>query len=108
MAAAIRAQLTVALQQFPHVFVLTHVPPFRGACWYQGTISDDEWAPHFVCQAMGRVLQDLASLYPNRHITTLCGHTHHAGEYEPLPNLHVITGEAEYGVPRITRTFELP
>lgn len=107
-ASVLRSQLAVALQQFPHVFVLTHVPPFRGACWYHGTISDDEWAPHFVCQAVGRLLQDLASLYPSRHITTLCGHTHHAGEYEPLPNLQVITGEAEYGFPRITRTFELP
>lgn len=103
----IREQLALALEQFPKVFVLTHVPPFRNACWYQGTISDDEWAPHFVCQAMGRAILDMASVHPGKEITVLCGHTHSPGECQPAPNVRVITGGAEYGAPTITQLFQL-
>lgn len=106
-AAHIRLQLALALPRYPKVFVLTHVPPFRDACWYQGTISDDEWAPHFVCQAMGRSILDMASIYPGNEITVLCGHTHSAGECRPAPNVHVVTGAADYGRPGITQLFEL-
>ena len=31
----------------PACIALTHVPPFREACWHQGQISDDAWLPHF-------------------------------------------------------------
>lgn len=103
----IREQLMKALPSHEQVFVLTHVPPFRAACWYQGRISDDEWAPHFVCQAMGRTILDVASIFPSKEITVLCGHTHSPGECLPARNVRVITGEAEYGHPRITRVFDL-
>lgn len=103
----VREQLKLALPKFEQVFVLTHVPPFRAACWYQGQVSDDEWAPHFVCQAMGRAILDVASIYPNKEITVLCGHTHSAGECQPANNVRVITGAAEYGSPKITQAFDL-
>lgn len=103
----IRTQLQLALADFSEVFVLTHVPPFRSACWYQGQVSDDEWAPHFVCQAVGRAILDMASIYPGKEITVLCGHTHSAGVCQPAPNVKVITGAAEYGHPEVTQVFEL-
>ena len=106
-ASHIREQLMLALPQYQQVFVLTHVPPFRSACWYQGKISDDEWAPHFVCQAMGRAILDVASIYPSNEITVLCGHTHSEGECQPADNVRVITGGAEYGLPQVTRVFDL-
>lgn len=106
-ASHVREQLMLALPHYEQVFVLTHVPPFRAACWYQGTISDDEWAPHFVCQAMGRAILDVASIYPNKEITVLCGHTHSEGECQPSSNVRVITGAAEYGSPSITQIFDL-
>lgn len=106
-ASHVRDQLTLALPDYEQVFVLTHVPPFRSACWYQGKTSDDEWAPHFVCQAMGRAILDVAAIYPSKEITVLCGHTHSPGECQPASNVRVITGGAEYGVPEITQIFDL-
>ncbi len=103
----ISSQLELALSEFQQVFVLTHVPPFREACWYRGQVSDDEWAPHFVCQAMGRAILDMANVHPGKRITVLCGHTHSPGVCEPAPNVRVITGAAEYGHPGITQTFEI-
>jgi Icc protein len=34
-----------ALTSCHHVFVLTHVPPFRDACWHEGRISSNDYLP---------------------------------------------------------------
>jgi len=87
-----------ALAEFKQVIVLTHVPPFRGACWHEGAISDDEYLPHFSCMAVGEVLrgQMMAS---DAQMTVLCGHSHSSGVVRILPNLLVMTGKAVYGNP---------
>jgi hypothetical protein len=103
----VRLQLGKALPIYEEVFLLTHVPPLREACWYEGRVSGDAWAPHFVCQAMGRAILDMASRFPDKQITVLCGHTHSPGTCDPAKNVHVITGAAKYGEPRITQLFEL-
>ena len=103
----IRRVLPAALERYSEVLVLTHVPPFREACWHEGKISDDDWAPHFTCAAMGEVLRQIAQAYPHRQITVLCGHTHSPGEARIANNLLVLTGRAEYGRPEIQRVFEL-
>ena len=97
-----------ALARFPHVLVLTHVPPFREACWHEGKISDDEWLPHFTCAAVGEVLLEAMRGRPDRRMSVLCGHTHGRGEYRPLPNLVVRTGAAEYGFPALQEDVVVP
>ena len=97
----LRRVLPMALERFAHVVVLTHVPPFRDACWHEGRISSDDYLPYFACKATGDVLLDQASRHCDRRLTVLCGHTHSAGECQPLPNLRVITGAAEYGRPAV-------
>jgi 3',5'-cyclic AMP phosphodiesterase CpdA len=106
-AAHLARVLPLALRNHEHVFLATHVPPFREACWHEGRISDDEWAPHFTCQATGNVIRDTMGAFPDRRLTVLCGHTHGSGECHPLPNVRVITGGAEYGFPRVCDRFEL-
>ena len=103
----IRSVLPIALERFEHVFLLTHVPPVREACWHEGRISDDNWAPHFVCQVMGETIVEIMRDRLDRKLTVLCGHTHSAGETRPLENVHIITGGAIYGRPGVTRVFEL-
>ena len=90
-----------ALERFDQVVFLTHVPPFREACWYDGRISNDEWLPHFTCKATGDAIREAAERHPERQIEVLCGHTHGAGTAEILPNLVVYTGGAEYGEPAV-------
>ena len=106
-AAHIRRVLPLALAEREHVFLITHVPPLRAACWYNGTISDDEWAPHFTCKAVGDAIMDVMRRNPNHRLTVLCGHTHSPGVTEPLNNVTIHTGGADYGRPRISRIFEL-
>src|SRR4051812_24169455 len=69
-----RAVLPGALARFRHVVVVTHVPPFREACWYQGEISDDNWLPFFACKAAGDALREAMTAAPDRRMTVLCGH----------------------------------
>ena len=105
-AAHIRRVLPAALEKYPHVVLLTHVPPTRESCWYEGNLSDDEWAPHFTCKAVGDAILDIMPNYPNHKLTVLCGHTHSSGESRPLENVVIYTGRAEYEKPEVQRVFE--
>jgi predicted phosphohydrolase len=105
-AAHLRRVLPLALSRYPHVVLLTHVPPFLAACWHEGRISDDQWSPHFTCHAVGAAILETMDAHPERKLTVLCGHTHGQGETSPRPNIEVLTGGAEYGAPRIARVFK--
>lgn len=107
-AAHIRAVLPEALEQFPNVLLATHVPPLREACWHEGQLSDDEWAPHFTCRAMGDAILETMRRYPHRQLTVYCGHTHSPGICQPLPNLTIHTGGAKYGFPAVQELIEVP
>lgn len=98
-AKALQPHLEKALKQFAHVVVLTHIPPFRDACWHEGMISDDNWLPGFTCHAMGEMLREVIKDHQDRNVTVLCGHTHGEGIAHPLRNCVVHTGRAEYGAP---------
>lgn len=106
-AAHLREYLGRALRVYRKVIVLTHVPPYREACWHEGAISNDHWLPHFSCQAAGEAIAEVVRRHPEHEILVLCGHTHSSGEVEILPNLRVWTGAAEYGRPRLQRVIEL-
>ena len=97
-----------AVQRFDSVIFLTHVPPLREACWYDGKISDDQWSPHFTCKAVGDALLDIMRQWPTKQLTVLCGHTHGAGEASPLPNVSIYTGGAVYGDPQVQESWICP
>ncbi len=98
--------LRAAVREFDEVILLTHVPPFREACWYDGRVSDDEWVPHFSCMAVGHAIRDVMSKQPQKRLTVLCGHTHGGGTCQPLTNVTVKTGFAEYGTVAITEVID--
>lgn len=89
------------------VLVLTHVPPFREACWHEGNLSNDLYLPHFASRAAGERLAAVMSTHPETSMTILCGHTHSSGFAQPLPNLEVHTAGAEYGRPTVARVFDV-
>lgn len=104
LADADAAQLLIFLDQAASkspkkIIVLTHVPPFRESCMHMGKISDDEWLPYFSCRATGDVLMRAAHQYPLIEFLVLCGHTHSESMYQPLVNLFVRAGKAEYRYP---------
>ncbi len=96
-AQSLRPALFDAAGKFSNVIVLTHVPPFRESSWHGGKISDEDWMPMFTCKAVGDLLVKVAESHPDCNVSVLCGHTHGSGEVFIRPNLHVRTGEADYG-----------
>jgi hypothetical protein len=103
----IRLQLPEAMKRYPKVYVVTHVPPFREACWHDGRLSNDEWLPHFSCGAVGEALREVVDQHPESDVTVLCGHTHSRGFARIRPNLVVRTGGAIYGSPIIEEVIEV-
>ncbi len=106
-AAFIEANLSEALGRYPRIILLTHVPPFKEACLYQGRIGNDEWLPHFTCKAVGDVLIRLMLAHNDRQLTVYCGHTHECGQISILRNLHVFVGSARYGAPEIQGVYNV-
>ncbi len=103
----VRQVLAKAMQRFKIVYLLTHVPPFREACWHEGRISDDDWAPHFTCKAVGDVVLEVMRHHADKRLIVLCGHTHGSGVAQPAENIRVLTGGATYGYPAIAGVFNL-
>lgn len=106
-AAHFRTVLPGAMTRFRHVFVATHIPPFREACWQEGRVSGDDWLPFFTCKAAGDALVEAMATAPDLRMTVLCGHTHGGGEADVLPNLRVLTGGATYGRTEVQRVVEV-
>jgi len=97
--------LAQALAQSQHVYVMTHVPPWREATWHQGKHSNDDWLPWFSCKATGELIEERSAQHPGKKITVLCGHTHGAGRSQITDDIEVYTGAAEYYLPRVQGTF---
>lgn len=93
--------LLSAAAMHKRLLVVTHVPPFRQACWYQGKTTDDNWAPFFVSGQCGDALIDFAQSQPDSTIDVLCGHTHSGGIARMRDNLVVTTAGADYGRPEV-------
>lgn len=94
--------LIQVISQHPKkVIVLTHVPPFKEASLYEGKISGDEWLPYFSSKIMGDVLMKVAQENSTVEFLVLCGHTHGEAKYQPIDNLIVKVGGAEYYHPEI-------
>ena len=103
----VREHLPQAMERFPRqVVFVTHVPPFREACWRDGQPCDDQWLPHFSCGAVGEALVEVVEAHPQGNLLVLCGHTHGWGEARIGTNVKVLTGGARYGEPSVAQVFE--
>lgn len=83
------------------IVILTHVPPFKEACTYQGRMSDDDWLPFFSSKATGDILERTAERNQDIKFLVLCGHTHGKADVQILNNLTVKAGGAEYYRPEV-------
>jgi len=97
----LQSLLLSAAELHKSLLVVTHVPPFRQACWYQGQTTDDNWAPFFVSGQCGDALIDFAQSHSDSTIDVLCGHTHSGGIARMRDNLAVTTAGADYGNPEV-------
>ena len=100
-------QLNVAIKKYNKIIVALHVPPFAEACWHEGHNTDDNYLPHFGCQATGEVLRSIMAKHPELSMSVYCGHTHSGGFAQILPNLRVFTAGAEYYNPGVTDIIQI-
>ncbi len=106
-ATRLRNDLEQAVSQNPKkIVVLTHVPPFREACLHEGKISDDSWLPYFSSKVMGDILMQSAQQNLSIDFLVLCGHTHSKTTYQPIDNLTIEVGGAEYCQPVIQKVIK--
>lgn len=107
-AAYMRGIIPYALTCYRHVIVATHVPPITFAARFNGKSCDWLRQPFYVNIALGSFLLRIAKFFPQKRITVLSGHTHHAAHFRATPpNIEFMVGGAKPGFPRTQRLFEL-
>lgn len=89
-----------------HVVVATHVPPWPGAAWHMGQVSDRHWQPFMSSRASGLSIESAAGL-TDKSFTVLCGHSHSPGVHRPSQQITCETGQAAYRRPSLWKTFDL-
>jgi predicted MPP superfamily phosphohydrolase len=97
----LKQNLVKALETYERVVLLTHVPPFEESCLYEGLPADGNWTPHFVGKATGDAIEGVMKENPNKQLLVLCGHSHWGQDIQILPNLRVVTGHADLGIPNV-------
>lgn len=100
-AETLKRQLVEAFGNYERVILLTHVPPFVEACLIEGHPCDANSAPHFVSVAVGEALREVMAGVPAKELLVLCGHCHCAQDVNIMPNLRVVTGQSDLGLPDI-------
>lgn len=83
-------ELLVLLDELPDsvksVYLLTHVPPFEGACLYGDKPTEWEYLPFMCNKGMGFALsayaEDRRKSGRPLDITVFCGHTHSSSDHE--------------------------
>ena len=92
----------------PHkIVILTHVPPFRETCMHEGEMSNDDYLPFFSSKVLGDTLLELARQNTSIQFLVFSGHTHSDAYFQPLDNLTVRVGSAEYLHPAIQEVIVL-
>jgi 3',5'-cyclic AMP phosphodiesterase CpdA len=102
-----RAHLTHALDSAEQVIFLTHVPPFVGPGRRLDRASSADDLPFYICTAVGDTVVEIMTEHPTQHLTVLSGHRHIASEFDPLPNVHAVTGGARYMHPKLQDLLEI-
>ena len=100
-------KLENVFQRYSNIILLTHTPPYQAACIYDKRISNDNWAPHFVCKAMGDSLLKFMNMHPDKTLLVLAGHAHHHADITLLPNLRIIVGESTLGKPQVQAMIQV-
>ena len=105
-AQALKPSLLNALTQYSTTIIATHVPPYEGAAWHEGSPSSPDYQPFFSSPTMGKLITAAAAEHPGKNVLVLCGHTHSSGIYRD-GNVLVLTAGARYGFPEIGKTIQL-
>jgi predicted MPP superfamily phosphohydrolase len=105
-ARALKPSLLKALKEYQTTIVATHVPPYEGAAWHEGSPSSADYQPFFSSPTMGKLIKAAATEHPGKSVLVLCGHTHSPGIYRD-GNILVLTAGARYGFPEISQTIHL-
>jgi predicted MPP superfamily phosphohydrolase len=105
-ARALKPSLLKAIKEYQTTIIATHVPPYEGAAWHEGSPSSGDYQPFFSSPTMGKLIKAAATEHPGKSVLVLCGHTHSPGIYRD-GNILVLTAGARYGFPEISQTIRL-
>lgn len=105
-ASVIRQVLPLALTQYEHVIIMTHVPPFAKSVKYNGKECAPSHLPHYVNLSVGLVIGSIAKAFLGSKVTVLSGHSHNGNHSKISANVSARVAHARPGIPAF-KTLDL-
>jgi len=102
----IRRDLPKILENNDFTILVTHVPPFKRLCKYNGKQTNNKAIPYFCSKIIGDAIIEVKDKYPNKELLVLCGHTHNEATFS-INNMNCICASAKYGNPGIYSIIEI-
>ena len=106
-ARSMRKTLPLALTRYRRVVILTHVPPFPQAVFYNRKPCKPTLIPHFSNVSAGLAIRAITRAFGDRRVTILSGHSHSSKTVRILPNLTIHVGGARTGRPGWLKIIDL-
>ena len=98
---ALKPSLIKALKQYQTTIIATHVPPYEGAAWHEGSPSSPDYQPFFSSPTMGNMIKAAAAEHPGKSVLVLLG------LMRPYPLARNLPRWEHFGAHR-RRTLRLP
>jgi predicted phosphodiesterase len=102
-----REILPLALTCYKHIWIATHVAPFKWSAFYDGRLCGPLHLPHYINLSAGGAIRGIAGQFAGKSVTVLCGHTHSPVIFRASDNVTVHAGRARPGHPQVQRIFEI-
>ena len=102
-ASRLKSKLEKAFEDYQNVICLTHIPPFRETCRYNGKPQSKYFLPFYSCKTAGEVVKEVMQQRPDSKLTILSGHTHGKFQTKISDNILALSGGAKYGHPKIQK-----
>lgn len=107
VAGKVAKKIDTALGTYNNIILLTHIPPFKEGCFYNGKPQTKYAIPFFSCKSLGETLIKKAKENPQSNFTVLCGHTHSYAKIRPAKNLEAITTDSRNKLPNMTNLITI-
>lgn len=83
-------------KNYKTIYILTHFPPWKEATRDIGTLMESFWLPYNTNISLGLEIEKIMKDRNKRHVTVLCGHTHHDCWINVSRNIDCKVNKAKY------------
>lgn len=97
-ASSISTKLSLALEKYDTIYLLTHFPPWPDD---SNNLTSKFWMPYNSSKVMAEIIENIMKQHPSKNLIVLSGHTHHKRNVKIADNIELRVGISTVTKPEI-------